>query len=60
MENITRLIEYPILEQFLPLLSTIGYWYLLGDTGSHNFHGNGSGAIFHSRYAHNNIKWVSI
>jgi hypothetical protein len=37
-----------------------GYWYLLGDTGSYDFHGNGAGAIFHSNHAHNSIKNGSV
>ncbi|MBT7650562.1 MAG: hypothetical protein HN553_06280, partial [Opitutae bacterium] len=37
-----------------------GYWYLLGDTGSYDFHGNGVGAIFHSGHAHNSIKNGSV
>ncbi|MBT7649966.1 MAG: hypothetical protein HN553_03210, partial [Opitutae bacterium] len=33
-----------------------GYWYLLGDTSSYNFHSNPPGDIFHSTYAHGGIK----
>jgi hypothetical protein len=33
-----------------------GYGYMLGDTSSYDFHGNGASSIFHPSHAHANIK----
>ena len=41
---------------FWVLKYNAGYWVLLGDTTSYDFHSNGASGIFHSSFAHNGIK----
>ena len=41
---------------FWVLKYNAGYWVLLGDTTSYDFHSNGASGIFHSSFAHNGIR----